>query len=250
MGRGFDPQRIAARLHVLPFIQAGQLVLARHHLNPQTQAVVDYGHRHLTRRVGCRLVLPDLFGKAIGRGGHGLIAGALIAVTGGMGGPDHIGNRRQIAAARSQKRRPNVDVIEKHMRRRQKPGVDHPVTQADFTAAKVNLDPAVQGQLRAKGGGLPHLAGRPQDATIPLPPLAVSSQLGGDGRDAAMQPVGNGLDPRIVVSVGRNLLGAQDVIQTAGHQKARKTAPPAEPTLAVMLVQTGVPHTGWAVPAD
>lgn len=126
-----------------------------------------------------------------------------------MRGPDSLGDRRQIARPFVQNRITDVHVIEQHMRRTIEAVMDHPVREPDLVVVDIGLDAAHEPEVFAKDGGLSHLAFSPENASIPIPMLAIAREPRRNRCEPAVQSVAHALPAGMIVDVRRNLLGAQ-----------------------------------------
>src|SRR5579871_4561314 len=65
-----------------------------------------------------------------------------------------------------------------------------------------------------------------------------------------MQAVPDAFLAGIVVGVGRRLLGAEDMVEPAGDEKAREGARKGEALFALVFVKIGPPEAGRRMPSD
>ncbi len=185
VGRGFDAQGIMPGLQVLPFVHGRELRLAGFDLEAETYVFIDQRDVH-TIVIRCHIMLPHLFVEVHPRRRQGAVASVLLLICVGVGGPDDILDRGDIARAFGKDRVADIDVIAVHVRRTVKAMIDDAVMDFDVVAADPGFYAADQVQVFAEHRGLLDDAFGPQGADIAVPMFAVTGQPCRNGADAAM----------------------------------------------------------------
>lgn len=217
-----------------------------HLVHPEAQGPVHHRHGDGPPGLGDQLMLEAGLGRVADRSRHGPVSLDRRVVS-GRGVPAC----HQELGPLVDHREPGIAVVGEHVRGQRVPGVLDLVVDGEAGLADARLDAPAQRQVLAEHRGLEHLALRPQQALVAVPPLAVADQPGGQAADAPLQPVRDVRDGRLNVQLvevlGGVLLRHQRVVKPAGHDHA--AAPRPEPAPAIRLVVPGTDHPGGGQPA-
>src|SRR6185295_5814297 len=111
-------ERIEASLEVLPFVQAWELVLARDHLEADSEPVIHDGDRGKPLRVARQFVLPDLLEKIGLRGRAAAVTDTLaLVVVARVAGPLHGCGRGRARSSLARHRMAVIYMVHVQMRR-------------------------------------------------------------------------------------------------------------------------------------
>ena len=103
--------------------------------------------------------------------------------------------------------------------------------------ADPRFDPAVKMQVLAEHRGLDHLSLGPQHALVALPAGPIAGEPGRGERGAAVKGLVHRIAGRVAVSLGRQALHEERVVEPAGVHEAGEGSQEAETPLTLRVMQ-------------